>query len=155
MSEDFRKPFEDFRKWFEEYSKGDTIKTANLEQFNKQISQFNAQAQASWEQLLKLIHTSYIDSSQKVIVTNAHEGPNYKTIIKLNGDLKNEFPSPSPDTNDVYWLRHNQLVDEAVALQKEMIMKVIDTVGTTIQKVVNPISISTTDLVNIMGLFRR
>jgi hypothetical protein len=33
---------------------------------------------------------------------------------------------------------HNHLVDEALDLQKEIIIKVIETVGANIQKVVNP-----------------
>jgi hypothetical protein len=147
---------EDFRKWFEDlFNKGTIVNTASLEQFNKQIEQFNTQAKTSWEQLLTLLQTSYTDAAEKTIETNAQNGPNYKTTIKIDGDVRNDFPNPAPDANNVYWIRHNQLVDGAVALQKEIIIKVIDTVATTLQKVVNPISISSSDIVNLMSLFRK
>jgi hypothetical protein len=147
---------EDFRKWFEDlFNKGTIVNTASLEQFNKQIEQFNTQAKTSWEQLLTLLQTSYTDAAEKTIETNAQNGPNYKTTIKIDGDVRNDFPNPAPDANNIYWIRHNQLVDGAVALQKEIIIKVIDTVATTLQKVVNPISISSSDIVNLMSLFRK
>jgi hypothetical protein len=147
---------EDSRKWFEDlFNKGTLVNTASLEQFNKQIEQFNTQAKTSWEQLLTLLQTSYTNATEKTIETNAENGPNYKTTIKIDGDVRNAFPNPAPDANNVYWTRHNQLVDGAVALQKEIIIKVIDTVATTLQKVVNPISISSSDLVNLMSLFRK
>jgi hypothetical protein len=155
MTEDFRKGFEDFRKWFEESNKGTMVNTAVLEQFNKQTEQFNTQAKASWDQFLKLIQASYIDATEKTIETNVNGGPNYKTAININGDQKNEFPNPAPNADNVYWIRHNQLVDEALALQKEIIMKVIETVGATIQKVVSPISISGSDIMNLTSMFRK
>ena len=102
-----------------------------------------------------MIQASYIDATEKTIETNVNGGPNYKTIIKINGDQKNEFPNPGPNTDDVYWTRHSQLVDEALALQKEIIMKVIETVGATIQKVVNPISISSSDIMNLTSILRK
>ena len=145
---------EDARKWFEDlFSKGTSVNTTSLEQFNKQIEQFNAEAKTSWEQLLKLLQTSYTDATEKTIETNSQNGPAYKTVVKIDGDVKNDFPNPAPDANNVYWTRHNQLVDAAVALQKEIIIKVIDTVGTTLQKVVNPISFSSSDLANLLNLF--
>ena len=155
MTEDSIKGFEDFRKWFDESNKGTMVNTAVLEQFNKQTEQFNTQAKASWDQFLKLIQASYIDATEKTIETNVNGGPNYKTTININGDQKNELPNPSPKMDDAYWTRHNQMVDEALALQKEIIMKVIETVGATIQKVVNPISISTSDIMNLTDVFRK
>jgi hypothetical protein len=147
---------EDFRKWFEDmFNKGTLANTTSLEQFNKQIEQFNTQARTSWEKLLSLLQTSYLDVNEKTIETNTPNGPNYKTTIKIDGDVRNEFPTPASDTNNAYWTRHNQLVDEAVALQKEIIIKVIDTIATTLQKVVNPISISSSDVVNLMSLFKK
>jgi hypothetical protein len=139
VSEDFIKGFDDFRKWFEESKRGTMVNTAILEQFNRQIEQFNAQAKASWDQLLKLIQALYLDAVQKTIETNVKGGPNYKSIINLNGDQKNEFPNPAPNVDDIYWTRHNQLVNETIFSQKEILMKVIETVGAMIQKVVNPL----------------
>jgi len=51
--------------------------------------------------------------------------------------------------------RHNELVDEALAAQKEIIIKIIDTLGTIVQKVVNPISISSSDLVTLTSQFKK
>jgi hypothetical protein len=156
MGEDFyRKWYEDTKKWFEDSGKGVKANEALLEQFNKQIEQFNVQTKKSWEQLTRILQTSYVDSTQRTIETSAERGPVFKTTIGLDGDLKNEFPNPAPEANDVYWARHNQLVDEALTTQKEIISKVIDTIGATIQKIVNPISISGNDISVLMNMFKK
>jgi hypothetical protein len=155
-SEDYyKKWFDDMKKWFEDSRKGMNFDEALFDQFNKQIEQFNSQTKNSWEQLLKIVQTSYVDSTQRTIETNAQAGPAFKTIIGLDGDLKNEFPTAPPEANNVYWVRHNQLVDEALATQKEIISKVIDTIGATIQKIVNPISFSSNDVFALTSLFRK
>ncbi len=69
-----------------------------------------------------------------------------RSVFYLNGSIKNEFPNSTPNATYAYWLHHNQLVDEALSLQKEIINKVIDILGLTIQKVVNPIRFSSSDL---------
>ena len=155
-SEDFyRKWYEDTKKWFEDSGKRVKTNEILMEQFNKQIEQFNAQTKNSWDQLTKILQTSYVDSTQRTIETSAGPGPVFKTTIDIDGDLKNEFPSPAPEANSVYWARHNQLVDAALTTQKEIIIKVIDKIGSTIQKVVNPISISGSDISMLMNLFSR
>ena len=73
----------------------------------------------------------------------------------MDGDIKNDFPTIPPEVNNVYWARHNQLVDEALTTQKEIIIKVIDTIGATIQKIVNPISISGNDISILMNAFKK
>ncbi len=147
---------DDLKKWLEDlFNKGTLANTASVELFNKQIEQFNSQAKNSWDQLLKLLQTAYLDTAEKTIETVGQGGPTYKTIIKIDGDIKNDFPTPPPNSGDVYWTRHTQLVDQALSLQKEIITKVIDTIGVTVQKIVNPISISTGDLLNLMNLFRK
>ena len=155
-SDDYSKKWYDaMKKLFEDSGKGTTVNAALLDQFNRQIEQFNNQTKNSWEQLLKILQSSYIDSTQRTIETSGQAGPVFKTILGLDGDLKNEFPSPPPAMNDVYWVRHNQLVDQALTAQKEIISKVIDTIGATIQKIVNPISISSNDVSALMNLFRK
>lgn len=148
-NEDFMKRLEDL------FHRGTLANTASLEQFNKQIEQFNTQANTSWGQLQKMLQTAYIDTIEKTIDTHAQGGPGYKTIIKINGDVTNDFPNAAPNASDVYWIRHNQLVDQAVALQKEVIDKVLDTLGSIVQKLVSPISISSGDLVNLVNLFKK
>jgi hypothetical protein len=75
-------------------------------------------------------------------------------MIGSDGDL-NEFPTPPPEANNVYWVRHIQLLDEALITQKESIGKVSDTIRATIQKIVNPISVSSNDVFALINLFRK
>ena len=147
---------EPIKKWLEDmFHKSIVPNPVPLDQVTKQIEQFNKQAQDSWEQFLKLLQSSFIDLNEKVIETNIQGGPSYKTVIFINGNRKNDFPNPAPNASDVYWLRHNTMVDETLSLQKEIITKVIDTLGTTLQKVVNPISFSTKNLVDLADLFKK
>jgi len=127
----------------------------NLQSVNKQIEQFNKQTQDSWEQLLNLLQTTFMELEEKVIETNIQEGSTYRTTIFLKGNRKMEFPNPVSSASDEYWLHHNKIADETLALQNEIIMKVIDTKGSTIQKVVNPISFSTDDRVSLASLFKK
>jgi hypothetical protein len=53
---------------------------------------------------------------QRTIETGAQAGPAFKTIIGLDGDLKNEFPTPTLEENNVCWVRLNQLLDEALIM---------------------------------------
>jgi hypothetical protein len=46
---------------------------------------------------------------QRTIKTGAQAGPAFKTMIGSDGDL-NEFPTPPPEANNVYWVRHIQRV---------------------------------------------
>ena len=155
-SEDYyKKWYENVQKWFEDSSKGTMVNAAVIDQWNKQMEQFNSKTKNSWDQLIKILQVSYADSTQRTIETNSQAGPNFKTVVGIDGDLKNDFPSPPPDPNNVYWIRHNQLVAETLDSQKEIIGKVIEVVGATIQKIVNPISISGTDLTALMSIFRK
>lgn len=52
VNEDFIKRFEDL------LNNGTMVNTSTLEQYNKQVEQFNTQAKTSCEQLLKFIQTS-------------------------------------------------------------------------------------------------
>lgn len=151
----FKKWYDDMKQWFDDSGKGMGVNATLLDQYNKQIEQFNNQTKNSWEQLLKIVQSSYVDSTERTIETGGQAGRVFKTILGLDGDLKNEFPNPPPAENDVYWVRHNQLVDQALVTQKEIISKVIDTIGATIQKIVNPISISGNDINALMNIFRK
>src|SRR5262245_22755353 len=127
-SEDYyKKWFDDMKKWFDDLRRGMNFNEALFDQFNKQIEQYK-------EHPLKIVQTSYVNSMQITIETNAQASPAFKTIIGLDGDLKKEFSTPPPEANNAYWVSHNRLVDEALATQNEIISKVIDTNGATIQK---------------------
>ena len=150
MSED------QLKKWFEDlFHKNAMANPIPLENVTKQIEQFNKQTQDSWEQFSKLLQTTFMDVGEKVIETNIQGGPGYRTTVFLMEIGKMNFRTPAPVLSDVYWVRDNQLVDETLALQKEIITKVIDTIGSTIQKVVNPISFSTGDIVSLANLFKK
>ena len=134
-SEDYyKKWFDDMKKWFDDSRRGMNFNAALFDQFNKQIEQYNSQTKNSWEHPLKIVQTSYVNSTQRTIETNAQAGPAFKTIIGLDGDLKKEFSTPPPEANNAYGVSHNRLVDEALATQNEIIRKVIGTIGATIQK---------------------
>lgn len=107
-------------------------------------------------QFSKILEMALQDVTSRVIETSAQDQSGvkkYKTILEADGDLINEFPSPPPIPTDIYFARHNQLVDGALSLQKEIINKVIETVGQIASKVGTPISVSSTDLVNLAQLF--
>lgn len=57
----------------------ESLNAALLDQFNKYTEQFNSQTKNSWEQLLKIVQASYVDSTQRTIETGAQAGPAFKT----------------------------------------------------------------------------
>lgn len=73
-------------------------------------------------------------------------GSTYKTDLEVDGNITNEFPTLQPAENDIYWKRHNDLVNEVLSTRKEIILKVIETCGTTIKGIINPISIVPLDI---------
>ena len=114
--------------------------------FKDQLNQFS-----------KILEMAQQDVTSRVVETSVQgQSGNikYKTILEADGDLINEFPTPPPIPNDVYFARHNQLVDGALSLQKEIINKVIETVGQIATKVATPISVSSADLVKIAEILR-
>jgi hypothetical protein len=142
MSEDLLK------RWENLFSQGAALNSVSLEQFNKE-------AKESWNQFSQMLQIANKDASERTIVTNTKAGTSYKTDIRIDGDITNEFPDKVSETTDLYWKRHNELVDKVLNERKELLLKVIDMVGTTITKMVNPISFSTVDLVKMTEMFRK
>ncbi len=141
MSEDF------INQWKTFFSQATSRNEAAFTNFKDQLTQFS-----------KILEMAQKDVTSRVIETSAQGQAGiikYKTSIEADGDLTNEFPNPPPDPTDIYWARHNQLVDGVLALQKEIINKVIDTVGQIASKVVTPISVSSADLVSLAQLFTK
>jgi hypothetical protein len=103
----------------------------------------------SWKNLLNLLKRGLSDAGERTIETKFGES-SYKTIVALDNDVTNEFPSQRPKDDDVYWQRHKELVDGILETRKEIILKVIETVGVTIKGVVNPISVSNIDITKII-----
>ena len=110
------------------------------------------QFQASSNQISDMWKAVSADVTNRTIVTKVQGDPSieYKTHINIDGDIINEFPSTPPDENDVYWKRHKENVDEALATRKEIILKAIDTAGLTVRGIVNPVSISPIDLAKLI-----
>jgi hypothetical protein len=136
------------KRWENLISQGAALNSASLEQFNKE-------AKESWNQFSQMLQVANKDASERAIVTNTKAGTSYKTDIRIDGDITNEFPEKVSEATDLYWKRHNELVDRVLNERKELLLKVMDLVGTTITKMVNPISFSTVDLVKMMEMFRK
>jgi hypothetical protein len=54
----------------------------------------------------------------------------YHTTISVGGDIKNEFPSK---INETVWIIHNSLVDKALEEGTEILLKIIEIIGTIIK----------------------
>jgi len=129
--------------------------TKQNDQINKQLEPFIKQGNDSWAKFLSILDIANKDLSGRTIETKASEEVKYTTHLKVDGDILNEFPSKVPAADDLYWTRHTQLVDKVLAERQAIIEKSIETVGTTIRGLVNPISISPIDLIRLVELFKK
>jgi hypothetical protein len=121
------------------------------------LGDFTKLARYSWNSLLGTMQLAQKDLGERVIETiiEGEENIKYKTTFKMDGDIINEFPSNIPDTNNLYWKRHIELVDKVLQERKDLVNKVIDTTGTAITKVISPISFSTVDILKLAELFKK
>ena len=100
-----------------------------------------ASLNTSFEAFGKLLQTA-IDDSTTITIETA----DFKTEIKgLEFDIKNEFPKETPKEDDVYWKRHNELVDSIRKDRQEIYIKGMEIAAATIKGIINPISVSTID----------
>jgi hypothetical protein len=139
------------RNWFEGLGK---VSNAN----SSLIDEFTNQTRVSWEQFSKILQAANAQVTERVIETAIDANgvvTKYKTTIKLNGDLINEFPKDKPDENDIYWKRHTDLVNESLQTRKEIMLKVVETIGTTVRGIVNPINFSQVDIAKIIELIKK
>lgn len=125
------------------------------EQMSKQLEPFIKQGNDSWAKFSNMLDVANKDLSERTIETKANDEIKYTTNLKVDGDIVNEFPSKVPPANDLYWTRHTQLVDRVLADRQAIIEKSIETVGTTIKGLVNPISFSPIDMVRLIDLFKK
>ena len=130
------------------FSEGGIFNMESLEQFNKQVK-------SSWDQFSQILQVANKDAGGRSIVTNTEGEIKYKTDIKMDGDMLNDFPTNTPEANDLYWKRHNELVDKVMNERKDILLKVIEMAGTAMTKMVNPISFSTVDLVKMAEIFKK
>lgn len=138
------------RNWFEGLGK---ISNSN----SSLIDEFTNQTKASWEQFSKILQAANAQVTERVVetVVGGDGASKYKTTIKLNGDLINEFPKVEPNENNIYWKRHTDLVNESLQTKKEIMLKVVETIGTTVRGIVNPINFSQVDIAKIIELIRK
>ena len=142
MAED---PFALFQQFFSKQN----------EQINKQLEPFIKQGNDSWAKFSNMLDVANKDLSERTIETKASEEVKYTTHLRMDGDILNEFPTKVPPANDLYWIRHTQLVDKVLADRQAIIEKSIETVGTTIKGLINPISISPIDMIRLVELFKK
>ena len=71
------------KQWFEDSDKAMDVNADLLSQFNKQIKQFNSQTKNPWEQLLKIVQSSYVDSMQRTIETGEQDGPCFQDDLRF------------------------------------------------------------------------
>jgi len=98
-----------------------------------------------------MLKTAADDISKKTIETKAGTSKSsFKTDISNTGDIRSNFPVEPPKVDDIYWTRHNELVDKVIDARKEIILKAIDVTGTTVKGIINPISVSNIDIAKII-----
>lgn len=98
----------------------------------------------------ELLKKGLEDAGKRTIETKFGENKVFKTEIALtDADVTNNFPTDIPKEDDVYWKRHNELVDNVLDVRKEIILKSIEVAGTTIKGIINPISVSPIDIAKL------
>jgi len=125
--------------------------STELESWIKNIKDGNifSDIDESFKNLGDLLKRGLSDAGARTIETKFGTSA-YKTSVALDNDVTNEFPAEPPKDDDVYWQRHKELVDNILDTRKEIILKVIETVGATIKGIINPISVSNIDIVKII-----
>lgn len=103
----------------------------------------------SWKKFAELLDAAIKDAGQRTVETK-FGNTSYKTNVALDNDVTSEFPSEQPKEDDVYWQRHKEVVDNILDTRKEIVLKVIETVGVTIKGIINPISVSNIDIAKII-----
>ena len=112
------------------------------------------------QEITKLLRAANKDISdrstdiQGITVAIKEEGqdkPIYSAQIKLDGDWIEEVPKVPPKENDVYWLRFKENVNKVRDERKDITNKAIEVAGSSITKVINPISFSMSDLTSLLG----
>ena len=123
----------------------------------RSLEDFTKLARDSWNNFLGTMQLAQKDVGERVIETviQGEEDIKYKTTFKIDGDIINEFPTNIPDTNNLYWKRHIELVDKVIQERRDLVNKVIDTTGTVITKVISPVSFSTVDILKLAELFKK
>ena len=107
-----------------------------------------------WQKFGELLERALKDAGERTIVTKFGDS-SFKTTVALDNDITNEFPETGPKDDDIYWKRHQELVDNILNTRKEIVLKIIETVGVTIKGVINTISVSNVDIAKIIENFTK
>ena len=97
----------------------------------------------NFQELQKMIQAGTGDLGKKTIVTKFGDAENqkYVTHIRISDeDIENEFPSEPPNVDNVYWKRHNELVNTYLDARKQMILKAIEVTGIAVTGIINPLN---------------
>ena len=103
----------------------------------------------SWKKFGNLLERAINDAGERTIETKFGDSA-FKTHVALDNDISNELPANSPKADDEYWIWHKALVENVLDTRKQIMLKVIETVGVTIKGIVNPISFSNIDIGKII-----
>jgi hypothetical protein len=111
------------------------------------------------QQLTRILKAANRDMSdfagdlQTITVSITEEGddkPKYSAELRLDGDWREQLPKPHPEANDVYWLRFQENVNKTRDERKEITNKAIEVAGSSISKVINPISFNAVDVAKLI-----
>lgn len=97
----------------------------------------------NFQEIKKIIQTATKDLGNKTIVTKFGEAEDQKFITHItvgDEDIENIFPSETPNADNVYWKRHNELVNLYLEARKQMVLKAIEVTGTAVTGIINPLS---------------
>ena len=127
-------------KSFEEWCKGTSKQTEDIgKQLKEWMDEISKQLTTATD---KIIKTEFTANGSKISYMT--------TINSITGNVTSNFPTAPASEEDIYWKLHMKLVDETLTTRKELQLKIIETVGTTVKGLFNPISVSNIDLVQII-----
>ena len=118
-----------------------------LTDLQKNVDVVNDLAKKGLEDLNNILIETKVGSDK-----NANK---YTTKISLGNDVVSTMPKEAPKVGDVYWARHNELTNKILDQRHELLVKAIETAGTTVKGVINPINFSNIDLENIISLLKK
>ena len=79
-------------------------------------------------------------NTQKIQTTSDDGKVLYETSISGIESINNVFPVNQPKLDDIYWTRHNALVDKQLDTRKTLLTTIIQTIGSAIGGIINPAS---------------
>jgi hypothetical protein len=151
MSEDIA------RKFAESIRQGANVPNTSIIPNVTIFEHMDKQIKEALDQFPKILEKANQTITETVISTNIGDldnGIKYETTIRINGDIVSKFPTTAPNENDIYWKTHRNEVNRVLQMRKDIILKVIETVGMTVKGMVNPISFSTVDIARLVELFQ-